>query len=145
MFLNDVQLNKNDVFYDLGSGVGNVCQHVFKTTNVRKCVGIEYDNDRFLESKKLEKTKGQRQMTFIQGNFMHQDWSDATVLFMDSIMFNDDTLQQIEHKALTTCPHLRYVISMKQLPSTTALQYVKTVKNIKVSWGSSQYNVYRVI
>lgn len=143
MFLQDVPLNENDVFYDLGSGVGNVCDHVFKKTPVRKCVGIEYDNDRFLESKELAKKEGKRQMTFIQGNFMHQDWSDATVLFMDSIMFSEDTLKQIEHKALTTCQHLRYVISMEKLPPTTALLHVKRV-NIKVSWGSSQYNVYRV-
>lgn len=143
-FLEDVRppLDANDVFFDLGSGVGNVCDRVFARTNVRKCVGIEYDHDRYAVSSALSR-HGQRQVTFIQGNFMDQDWSDATVLFMDSIMFSNDTLQQIEYKALATCPRLRYVISMKRLPSTTALHFLKTI-DVKVSWGVSTCNLYRV-
>jgi len=37
----DLQLTPSDVFYDLGSGIGNVCTQVFAQTPVRKCVGIE--------------------------------------------------------------------------------------------------------
>ena len=29
-FVKDVQLTESDVFYDLGSGIGNVCDRVFK-------------------------------------------------------------------------------------------------------------------
>lgn len=143
MFLNDISLTKRDVFYDLGSGVGNVCDRVFKTTPVRKCVGIEYDRVRYNESLQLSKQNTTRQMKFIHGNFMYQDWSDATVLFMDSIMFTFETLQKIEHKARTTCPNLRYVISMKKLPSNSSFKYLKTEK-VNVSWGSSEYNLYQV-
>ena len=35
-----------DVFYDLGSGAGNICLRVFMCTPVRKVVGIEFDAKR---------------------------------------------------------------------------------------------------
>lgn len=142
-FVRDIGITKDDVFYDLGSGVGNVCDRVFKTTYVRKCVGIEYDNDRYNYSVPLNRRTSSREVRFIQGNFMDQDWSDATILFMDSIMFSEDTLKEIEIKARQSCPHLRYVISMKSLPNSTQWTHLKTVK-VKVSWGSSQYNLYKV-
>ena len=137
----DIQFSDSDVFFDLGSGIGNVCDRIFKTSDIRKCVGIEYDEDRYLESVPLSSEHGRRKLAFIHGNFMHQDWSEATVLFMDSIMFSDKTLREIEHKALTTCPNLRYLISMKKMPSDTKLAHLKTVP-VNASWGLSQYHMY---
>lgn len=141
--LDDIhKLNSEDVFYDLGSGVGNVCKYVFENTNVGKCVGIEYDKDRYSISKELEKTVGARQMIFKQGNFFDRDWSDATVIFTDSIMFSDDTLRKMINKAKEKCKNLKYFISMKKLPENDYLTYIKT-ENIKVSWGTSTYNIYK--
>lgn len=141
--LNDIHtLTNKDVFYDLGSGIGNVCKYVFDNTNVGKCVGIEYDNDRYSISKGLERTTANKQMVFKQGNFLEQNWSDATVIFTDSIMFSKETLRKMIQKAKDECKNLKYFISMKKLPRDDYLTYIKT-ENIKVSWGTSIYNVYK--
>ena len=80
-----ITLHPTDVFYDLGSGVGNVCKYVFDHSSVKKCVGIEYDEDRYLESLPLVKKESNRLLTYEHGNFLDKNWSDATVIFMDSI------------------------------------------------------------
>ena len=114
-----------------------------KTTRVQKCVGIEYDQQRYEASVPLTQQTTHREMIFVQGNFMHQNISDATVVFMDSIMFKDHTLLDIETNLLSTCQNLRYVVSMKKLPESTQLQYIKKVA-IPASWGQSQYHLYTV-
>jgi len=140
-FVGDMSLNRHDVFYDLGSGVGNVCDRVFWTTPVKKCVGIEYVKEQYMKSLELACTHGERQLLFIHGNFMHEDISDATVVFMDSIMFSHKTFEKIEDELLSKCKYLRYVVSMRALPSTTNLKFIKT-EMVPASWGMSQYNLY---
>lgn len=135
----DLQLTPSDVFYDLGSGIGNVCTQVFAQTPVRKCVGIEQNPRR--HAKATPRSEPGRSLQFRCANFAHEDISDATVLFMDSVMFSGDTLTMLEHKALA-CPRLRYYVSMKKMPPTTTLLYHHTRK-VPVSWGQSQYHVYR--
>jgi hypothetical protein len=143
-FVNDVKPTGSDVFYDLGSGNGNVCVRVYNTTPVKKCVGIECDQQRYKASVPLAQQTKHRKMIFVKGNFIHHNISDATIVFMDSIMFTDDTLMYIETNLLSTCQNLRYVISMKKLPESTQLQYIKEVA-IPTSWGQSQYHLYNRI
>jgi H3 lysine-79-specific histone-lysine N-methyltransferase len=39
--INEIDLSPDDVFVDLGSGVGQVVLQVATATNCRKCIGIE--------------------------------------------------------------------------------------------------------
>ena len=71
--LDVVNIGPSDVFYDLGSGIGNVVVQVFKETNARKCVGIEIDANRHADALKYsasdveqaEYRKG-REMVFLK-------------------------------------------------------------------------------
>jgi hypothetical protein len=152
--LKDIPLSANDVFYDLGSGIGNVCMQVFQESRVKKCVGIEYDIERHnhaLEDAReasdvsdvsdVSKRETGRDLQFRNENFMQSDISDATVLFTDSIMFSLKTLRQLETKVRASCPNLRYFVSMRKLPKSTALSY-NHMRYVPASWGKSHYYVY---
>jgi H3 lysine-79-specific histone-lysine N-methyltransferase len=39
--INEIDLSPDDVFVDLGSGVGQVILQMATATNCRKCIGIE--------------------------------------------------------------------------------------------------------
>lgn len=140
--LGSITLNESDVFYDLGSGIGNVCDYVFRNTKVQKCVGIEYDDDRFLESLHLCQKSGNRVVTFEHGNFLKKNWADGTVFFMDSIGYSDDTLAKIQQKIKESSPGFRYLLSMKKLKIHRNLRLLTKINNLPVSWGTSQCYVY---
>ncbi len=45
-----LDINEDDIFYELGSGIGRVCLYIGMETKCKKCVGVEisrYLNDRF--------------------------------------------------------------------------------------------------
>ena len=44
---------KNDVFYDFGSGYGDLVRSFYTKTNVKRAVGLEVDYKRFLISVEL--------------------------------------------------------------------------------------------
>lgn len=140
LLINDISpIDINDVFYDLGSGTGKVCLQILQETNVKKSCGIEYDKKRYDDSTKLINDTG-KQLYFINNNFIDIDISDATIIFTDSIMFSNETLDIIEKKAYD-CPNLKYLISMKQL-KPKFLKLINSRLNIKVTWGTSQYYIY---
>jgi H3 lysine-79-specific histone-lysine N-methyltransferase len=39
--INEIELSKDDIFVDLGSGVGQVVLQVAAATNCNRCIGIE--------------------------------------------------------------------------------------------------------
>ena len=140
LLINDIQyIDSNDVFYDLGSGTGKVCLQFINETEVKKSCGIEFDKKRYDESLNLL-SKTNKNLQFINTNFIDYDFSDATIIFTDSIMFSDETLSILENKAYH-CPNLKYFISMKKL-NNKKLKLIKERTDIKVTWGTSQYYIY---
>ena len=72
------KLNKNDVFYDLGSGHGRVVRLAVKESHVKKAIGIEHVSDRFCHARMLAKkllTKPQ----LAKVDFLLKDVDDATL------------------------------------------------------------------
>ena len=78
--LEAAELNKEDIFYDLGSGTGRVVK-VAKKDFKADARGVEYSLFFALFSKAsllLQGIKGK----IIRGNFLKKDFSDADVLYM---------------------------------------------------------------
>ena len=73
--------NPNGVFYDLGSGNGKLCVQVAKETNISKVMGIELHKERYLKSQELLKKSDVDNVSFIEGDFLAHDLSDATIIF----------------------------------------------------------------
>ena len=93
---------KNDIFYDLGSGYGDIVRYFAANSNVSKSIGIESDHKRFLIS--IEKTRDELgkigKIEFWCTQFQDFNFSDATMIYcglseIDSNLKNDDFLKGI--------------------------------------------------
>jgi len=91
---------KNDVFYDLGSGYGDILRFFYAKTKVRRAVGIEVDHKRYLIS--IEKTRDEfgrklKNVDFWCTPFQDYNFSDATIIYcsIDEIS-NDQSADDIQ-------------------------------------------------
>ena len=90
---NLVDLDKNDIFYDLGSGTGKVVIAAHKKRKVRKAIGIEYDKQYYEISKtrkahEIQNANSLENTEFWYGDYSQKqgnqyvfDISDATVVY----------------------------------------------------------------
>lgn len=115
----EIQVKKNDVFYDLGSGTGHVVLQVALEHGIRS-TGIEYVTNRCNEAQasldKLVDSKHRiaKKITFICGDFLKQDLMDATIIYMANTCFTDDLMTKLL-KLFKKCPKLRYVLALKEI------------------------------
>lgn len=150
--INHLSIGPDDIFYDFGSGIGNVCFKMAMTAGVKKSMGIEISGSRVtIANAILERLRKEREdiqnkeIGFIEGNFVDYEslgmLNDATVIFTDSIMYSQETLEILESIAANS-PNLRYFVSMKSSFNNKILEHVER-RDCRASWSMSQYNVYR--
>lgn len=96
-FLEELDLDENDVFYDLGSGYGRPVFYSALTTDVKKSVGIELVPERVENCKEIKENLGLDNVEFRQGNVLDEDFSDGTVFFLFN-PFNRKTENKLMEK-----------------------------------------------
>jgi ribosomal protein L11 methylase PrmA len=73
-------LSSSDIVYDLGSGDGRLLFAAIEN-GAGRCVGIDIDAKKVNEARELAREKGMEiKVTFIEGDFLDQDLSEATVI-----------------------------------------------------------------
>ena len=142
--INNISIDKNDVFYDLGSGRGRVPMLLYCNTHLKKAVGIEYHVHRHdiaqLAIKLLYRTyptllHDKRILSYYHGNIMHSIIDDATIVFLCSTCFTEELMNSL-FTQLQKCPKLRYIITLKPYDKfKELLPYVKEIK-VKCSWSN---------
>jgi|TARA_Y100000813_G_C24145208_1_gene344431 hypothetical protein len=144
-----LEINNNDVFYDLGSGIGNVCFKISYSTNA-KSIGYELVESRHEVATNINNELSLSENMKDKVKLFNDDFTklkdgidDATIIFTDSIMFSDSLLKQIENMAYSS-PNLRYLISMKKLPKSDKFELLETA-SCEASWSTSQINIYKKI
>ncbi|MBM3468034.1 MAG: hypothetical protein FJX71_01215 [Alphaproteobacteria bacterium] len=138
--LNDLDLTKNDVFYDLGSGVGKLVLQVYLTTPVKKSVGIELSKTRWNIAETCrrqiasdEHTTAGRDLSFLNQNISATNISDATVCFISGITFPQPLIHSIMDR-LSAIDHEVKVISVLPLPFHKHFKLLKTY-TLPMSWS----------
>jgi hypothetical protein len=146
-FLNYIgDVSEEDVFYDLGSGIGKVALQTFLRTPIKKACGIEFSETRNRHAEQVYKqvhtefpelTAG-RDLKCLTGNFLEIDISDATIIYTCSTCFNEELLSDIG-QVIDRCPNIRYVVSLKQIPSKLSLD-----RNLEIecTWDKTKCYVY---
>lgn len=144
--LDDLQLSRQDVFYDLGSGVGKLVLQVYLTTPVKRSVGVELSLTRWKiaeESRTHLATDYHiipgRDLSFLNQNILKSSFTDATVCFISGITFPPQLIQFIMDR-LSTLGHDVKVISVLPLPAHKDFRLVKTY-NLPMSWASEGVDV----
>lgn len=97
--------NKDTVFYDLGSGLSKMVIHIGMEYEVKKSVGIEFSKERHKGAKEIQEkfAKEYKNIEIIEGNVLHEDYSDATVIYMDNTVFPKVVNHAIYNKIPTGC------------------------------------------
>ncbi|MDR3549845.1 MAG: hypothetical protein P4L31_00385 [Candidatus Babeliales bacterium] len=160
VLLTQLNVTKDDVFYDLGSGLGKFIYQIFLMTPVKKAVGIEFSQSRFDRARSvagqmpklykqtfkfensmrkmfgkpaLEKIKN-KSCTFIKGCMLETDFSDATVIFTCSTCFGPEFMEKLALKCATV-DKLR-IITLKQFPYNEHVHYTKMFQ-LAMTWSSA--------
>lgn len=144
--LKQLSLTKNDVFYDLGSGIGKMVVQVYLSTPVKKSVGIELSAERsqkaaliYEQFKKEGHLKQQRTLALLQENFLESDLSDATIIYMASTCFSPEFMEKVTKKLASLKKGLR-VITLKKLAENPRFTLLKEL-TLPMTW-SAQTTAY---
>jgi SAM-dependent methyltransferase len=89
--------NENAVFYDLGCGLGKMVAHIALQYNIKKVCGVELSKERINGANYIKETycKGINNISFIEGDFLKQNISDATVVYCDNTMYDNELTEKI--------------------------------------------------
>ncbi len=149
-----MDINENDVFYDLGSGAGKSALQFFLKTPVKKVIGIEANKLRSGSSLKIYKQvkrefpevfEGDRTLKCLESNFLDVDISDATIIYTCSTCFNTELLADIG-RIVDQCPNIKYLISIPSVTydyaSIPCKLPIEEVVDIECSWGHTKFYFY---
>jgi SAM-dependent methyltransferase len=112
-------LNKDGVFYDLGSGLGKMVIHIGEATDVKKSCGIEYSKERSNVALDIKKNYADdnNRIKLIEGDILKHDLSDATIVYFDNTCYSNESCTQI----------------FDALPNGCLITYKRYFKNIDMS------------
>jgi hypothetical protein len=114
-------MGHEDVFFDLGSGVGGVVAQVFCSTAVRRAIGVEISEKRAelapagLRAEADDGDPRGREMVFVNQNFLDVDLSSATVIYANNLVWSDATVLAMVQKIEKECRPGTTVLSTKML------------------------------
>jgi hypothetical protein len=120
-----LRVNSSDVFYDIGSGIGNVvCQMAAQVGC--KCYGVELRPDlhniseRIYEYIKKETTRrgihmGEVQLTNADALTQPTLLVDSTIVYLNNVCFPESMQQPLEHFFTETLQHGTRVVTIKEL------------------------------
>ncbi|MBI2251724.1 MAG: hypothetical protein HYU63_03055 [Armatimonadetes bacterium] len=92
-----INCNSNDIFYDLGGGRGLTVFFVSKFLNIES-FGIEIVPAFVKKVNQIKEKLKFYKAAFIQANFLNVDISKATILYIASTTFTEETLKKLTHK-----------------------------------------------
>lgn len=155
LFTEIVPLGPNDVFYDLGSGIGKLILWAYLGTDVRSCVGIELSEKRYTISEQMKKktlatidpiskrNAGKRTIAFKHADIGEAPIEDATVIFVCATCFSDAFLQKLTDRFGKLKPDTR-IISLKKLPPHASIEEI-AVHNLRMTWACDPVYIYKVV
>lgn len=142
--IDDLQLDSNDVFYDLGCGVGKMVMQIYLESPVKKSIGIELSQTRIDNAQKARqrlvgdgKLQHGRALNFRHGDILKSNISDATVLFMCATCFSEDFMRKATEKFAKLRPGL-LVVTLKHLAPHPRFKLIKT-HTLPMTWSSSSF------
>lgn len=125
----------NTIFYDFGSGYGNITLHFHKY--FESCHGIEIMKDR--HSIAMEKNIYSN-VYFYNQNFFDVFIENPCVVLLNNLCFGDGTNKRLGIKIAAEV-HFGLILTTKKIDVLSS--YYNTYHTIKCSWGSSEVYVYK--
>jgi H3 lysine-79-specific histone-lysine N-methyltransferase len=142
--LDELKITKNDVFVDLGSGIGKVSLQVYLATEAKAVYGIEISSIRHNDGTSIinivkelqpELFDSNRQLIFLNDDFLNFSFDIATVLFMCSTCFNKELMEHLTEK-INNATNIKTVVSLKALHGLERLCNSRLTK-VDCSWSEN--------
>lgn len=144
--INTLNLNEDDVFYDLGSGNGKVILQVYTNSPVKKAYGVEFFPERsYMAEKSLKKLyllypkllEDERLISFQLQNIKDIHYlDDATVIFMCSTCYPTELLDSVYDK-IKKSPNIRAIITHKEYDNFKSILPEKTTITLPCTWNNN--------
>lgn len=150
IIINNISIDKNDVFFDLGCGCGKVVTQFYYQTCVKSSNGVEFSTTRFSQAQEIkEKIKKNEvianKLNFYRSSFVNKnlDLSHGTIFYIASTCFNKETMKKIWDK-ISNNKNLNAIIVLTRFPKTCDFSIVKRTKSIEVpcTWAKSGAKIY---
>jgi hypothetical protein len=144
-----LRMRSDDVFYDLGSGVGKVVLQVAMRAKIRRCVGLELVRSRHrIARRMLEEVRGMgllraRECELRCADFMRAPMGDATVVYTCSTAFSTPFMDQLAARLAQLTTGMRWVST--QDVDENPWWVLEDVLRLDMSWRRrSHVYVYRL-
>ena len=133
--------NLSTVFYDLGSGVGKAVLACAMVFDVQKSCGIELlhplHNTAVMQHRRLLQLPDYQAKAnaihLMHSDFLHADFSDATLVFINATAFFGESLHAINHRLKQIKKGTTVITTSKKLSSDDFI--VIKITTVKMSWG----------
>jgi SAM-dependent methyltransferase len=144
-----VTLTDQDVFFDLGSGLGKMILHVYLQTPVKEVYGIELlvnlHKQAMLAAERVKHDLGilqaVKKMEFICGDFFEINFNTATVVFINSVCFGQDIMLKLE-KIINSIPSIHTVITLRPMDNLQHVSFKKSI-HLQGSWDAALGYIYQ--
>lgn len=140
---------KAKVFYDLGSGIGNITISAFLIKNFEKCCGVELLKSLYetsLEAKNrlinIDLTT-KNKVQFINNNLIEQNFSDADIIYFSCPTKNEDLMNQIEKKIVDNLKTDTIIFSLIHVFNDKNNFELLSAKIVQSAWGETPMLIYR--
>lgn len=152
----DLNVTANDIFYDLGSGIGKLCIAAYLASPVKKSIGIELSGTRFNHAQQAKKaltnkltylqrwwTLRKKSLTFTKENILTAPFEDATIIYMCSTCY--EPMMAALTQRFTCLPNGVRIISLKSLPENPHIKLI-TELTLPVTWkkAGSIVRIYKI-
>jgi hypothetical protein len=145
-----LQLEEEDVFYDLGSGLGKVVLEVAMTVPVRKSIGVEIAQGRHqVAASVLRRARRQdliiaHACTFRNQSLLDVSLRDATAVYCASTCFSYNTMNRLARKLADLNREIRLACLTTIFRKPREMQLEKTVY-LNTTWNPRQQTyIYRL-
>lgn len=143
-----VQPCQNSIFYDLGSGLGKTVLFCAMLFPIKKSCGIELltplHQAALRQHQRLCAEENYRQnlrhVTYLQGNFLDVDLSDATIIYINATAYFGETWMLLNHK-LNQLRQCRTIITTTKQLTASAYQLTRMTR-VQMSWGIVKAFIY---
>lgn len=158
--IEELKLTKDDVFYDLGSGLGKFVFLVYLMTPVMKSAGVEFSPNRSARAIKnediirklypqclkcensLRKTLGKPQLKKVKkqlelqtADMLKVDISDATVIYTCSTCFDAAFMKKLTDKFAAECNDGVRIVTLNQLAEHEYIHLTRVYK-LPMTWSA---------
>lgn len=147
--IHQVVLTEEDVFVDLGSGLGKVVVQFFLCSAIKQSCGIEIIPELYQKAQVIKQKvqgslpsfySGGRFLHFLLGNFLEIPLTTATVVLVGSPCFSPSMLTSIGN-IINQNLNIHSVFTLKPILNLTRLPFKKTIR-VECSWDTALCYIY---